>query len=39
MFPGHPALDRIICLDIEDVYVFLEPKLVKVLQERVPPHL
>jgi predicted protein tyrosine phosphatase len=39
MFPGHPALDRIICLDIEDVYVFLEPKLVKVLQERVPQHL
>jgi len=39
MFPGHPALARIICLDIEDVYVFLEPKLVKVLQERVTQYL
>jgi len=39
MFPGDPALDRVICLDIEDVYVFLEPRLVKVLQERVPQYL
>jgi predicted protein tyrosine phosphatase len=39
MFPEHPALERIICLDIEDVYVFLEPRLVKVLQERVPQYL
>jgi len=39
MFPEHPALERMICLDIEDVYVFLEPRLVKVLQERVPQHL
>ena len=39
MFPEHPALERVICLDIEDVYVFLEPKLVKMLQERVPQYL
>jgi predicted protein tyrosine phosphatase len=39
MCPEHPALERIICLDIQDEYVFLEPKLVKMLQERVPQHL
>ena len=39
MFPEHPALERVICLDIQDEYVFLEPKLVKMLQERVPQHL
>ena len=39
MFPEHPALERVICLDIQDEYVFLEPKLVKMLQERVTQHL
>ena len=33
MFPDHPALERVICLDIEDVYVFLEPRLVKLLRK------
>ena len=28
MFPAHPALERVICLDIEDCYAFLEPQLV-----------
>ena len=39
MFPDHPALERVVCLDIEDVYVFLEPRLVKLLQEMVPQYL
>jgi predicted protein tyrosine phosphatase len=39
MFPGHPALDRIICLDIPDDFLFLDPGLVKLLEERVPTHL
>ena len=39
MFPGHPALERLICLDISDEFTFLEPDLVKLLEERVTPHL
>lgn len=39
MFPAHPALERIICLDIPDDFLFLEPALVKLLEERVPAHL
>ena len=39
MFPAHPALERVICLDIEDVYSFLQPQLVELLQQKVPEHL
>lgn len=39
MFPGHPAVDRLICLEIRDVYHFLDPELVTLLQERTRPHL
>ena len=39
MFPGHPALQRLVCLDIPDNFTFLEPELVKLLEERVPRHL
>ena len=39
MFPVHPALERVVCLDIEDVYTFLEPRLVQLLQQRVPQYL
>ena len=39
MFPNHPALPRIICLDIPDDFMFLEPELVKLLEERVLTHL
>lgn len=39
LFPGHAALDRVVCLDIPDAYVFLQPDLVRMLEERVPPHL
>ena len=39
MFPGHPAVDRLVCLQILDEYHFLDPELVTVLEERVRPHL
>jgi predicted protein tyrosine phosphatase len=39
MFPGHPGLDRMVCLDIEDRYHFLDPELVSLLMERTRPHL
>jgi predicted protein tyrosine phosphatase len=39
MFPGHPALERLICLDISDDFAFLQPDLVKLLEERINPHL
>src|SRR6187455_2377888 len=39
LFPGHPRLDRIVCLDILDRYHFLDPELVSLLAERTQPHL
>ena len=39
MFPAHPALERVVCLDIPDEFVFLQPTLVEMLNERVPRHL
>ena len=39
LFPGHPGLDRIVCLDIRDDYHFLDPELVALLRERTRPHL
>lgn len=39
MFPEHPSLKRLVCLDIPDDFGFLDPELVKLLKERVPPHL
>ena len=39
LFPAHPALERVVCLDIEDVYSFLQPQLVELLQQRVPQYL
>jgi predicted protein tyrosine phosphatase len=39
MFPGHPKLDRVVCLDILDLYHFLDPELVSLLTERTRPHL
>jgi predicted protein tyrosine phosphatase len=38
-FPSHPALAGLVCLDIPDDYSFLQPELVKLLEERVDPHL
>jgi predicted protein tyrosine phosphatase len=37
MFPGHPALARVVCLDIRDDYHFLDPALVALLEERTAP--
>jgi predicted protein tyrosine phosphatase len=39
MFPANPALERVICLEIDDVYSFLEPRLVQMLEQRVAEHL
>ena len=38
-FTGHPALDRLICLEIPDEYTFLQPQLMSLLQSRTTPHL
>jgi predicted protein tyrosine phosphatase len=38
-FIDHPALSKVVCLDIPDTFTFLQPELVQLLQERVPPHL
>ena len=34
MFPDHPVLPQVVCLDIQDNYHFLDPELVPLLQER-----
>jgi predicted protein tyrosine phosphatase len=39
MFPGHPAIDRLVCLDIADIFAFLDPELVALLEQRTRPHL
>ena len=39
MFPGHESLQRLICLDIPDDYVFLQPELVALLEAKVKEHL
>jgi predicted protein tyrosine phosphatase len=38
-FAGHSALSNVVCLDIPDVFTFLHPELIQLLEERVPPHL
>jgi predicted protein tyrosine phosphatase len=38
-FPGHPGISRLICLEIADIYGFLDPALVTLLEERVTCHL
>lgn len=38
-FTGHPALARIVCLDIPDDFTFLQPELIELLEQRVPLHL
>ena len=39
MFPAHPALDRVVCLDIPDDFAFLAPELIRLLRERAGAHL
>lgn len=38
MFPGHPVLPHVVCLDIEDNYHFLDPALVAMLAEKTRSH-
>jgi predicted protein tyrosine phosphatase len=38
-FQAHPALGKIVCLDIPDIFTFLQPELIQLLQERVVTHL
>ena len=38
-FPDHPALASLVCLDISDSYLFLDPRLVQMLQDRTREHL
>ncbi len=38
MFPGDPALPKVVCLNIADNYHFLDPELVAILLERTQPH-
>jgi predicted protein tyrosine phosphatase len=38
-FSSHPSLGKVVCLDIPDDFTFLQPELIQLLEERVPPHL
>lgn len=38
-FKAHLGSTRVVCLNIADDYEFMEPRLVQLLQARVPPHL
>src|SRR6187431_914305 len=38
MFPDHPILPHVVCLNIQDNYHFMDPDLVAILQERTRPH-
>ena len=39
MFPDHPSLGRIVCLDIPDRSTFMDPALVRLLEAKVGPYL
>ena len=39
MFPDDAVLAKVVCLDIQDNYHFLDPELVSILQQRTRPHL
>jgi predicted protein tyrosine phosphatase len=39
MFPDHPGIGRVVCLNIPDRFDFLNPELVTLLEQRVLPHL
>ncbi|MBK8751621.1 MAG: phosphotyrosine protein phosphatase [Candidatus Competibacteraceae bacterium] len=38
-FKSHLAGVQVICLDIPDQYDYMDPELVKILLEKVPPYL
>lgn len=37
-FPSHPAIERLVCLEIPDEFTFMDPHLVKLLEEKVTTH-
>jgi predicted protein tyrosine phosphatase len=39
LFPAHPAVAALVCLEIQDRYHFLDPQLVALLDERTRSHL
>ena len=39
MFPQHPALERVVCLEIADEFGFLDGELVRLLETRVEAYL
>jgi predicted protein tyrosine phosphatase len=38
-FEGQFDSSKVVCLEIPDKYDYMEPELVRVLLEKVPPHL
>jgi predicted protein tyrosine phosphatase len=38
MFPDHPMLPQVVCLNIQDNYHFNDPVLIAILQERTKPY-
>jgi predicted protein tyrosine phosphatase len=38
-FPSHAAVETVICLNIPDRYLFLDPELVRLLEEGAAPHI
>jgi predicted protein tyrosine phosphatase len=38
-FKAHLRAVRVVCLDIPDEYGFMDPGLIRLLQDRVPRHL
>lgn len=38
-FKPHLSGKKLVCLDIQDNYQFMQPELVALLERRVPPHL
>lgn len=39
LFGAHLRDQRIVCLDIPDIYAYMEPALIRVLKAKVPRHL
>lgn len=38
-FAAHLKGKRVVCLDIPDDYDYMQPALVKLLRDKIPPHL
>lgn len=39
LFGAHLRDQRIVCLDIPDIYAYMDPALIRVLKTKVPRHL